>query len=117
MIAAFTALALASQPAPPRVVNTFPAPGAVVPAGPLTLTVTFDQPMQQGWSFVTRDAASTPPCDGKPVQSEDRRSFSMTCQLQPGHAYWIGFNSNTHQKFATPQGVPAAPWGLGFSTR
>src|SRR4051812_49192991 len=123
VIGAFTALGVAGHPAPdaatpPPVVETYPAAGAVVAAGPLTLKVTFDRPMQRGWSFVNRDAASIPPCDWKqPVQSVDGRSFSVTCKLEPGHAYWIGFNSANHRNFATPEGVPATPAGLSFSTR
>lgn len=117
MIAVFAALALASQPAPPRVVQTYPAAGSVVPAGPLTLTATFDQPMQQGWSFVMSDTASYPDCAKVPSQSSDRKTFTLTCAVQAGRTYWIGFNSDSHQKFATPAGVPAAPSGLGFSAK
>jgi len=120
VIGGFTALALSGQAAPlspPRVVATYPAAGAVVPAGRLTLKVTFDRPMRASWSFVSRDAASTPPCDGKPVRSADGRSFSMTCQLAPGRTYWIGFNSASHRNFASPDGVPATPAGLAFSTK
>lgn len=117
MIAIFAALALAGQPAPPRVVQTYPAPGAVVPAGPLSLTVTFDQPMQQGWSFVMRDPATYPDCAKAPSQSSDGKTFTLACTVQAGRTYWIGFNSGAHQKFATPQGVPATPSGLGFSAK
>lgn len=120
LIGGFTALALSGQAAPqgpPRVVETYPSAGAVAPSGPLPLKVTFDRPMRASWSFVNRDAASTPPCDGKPVQSADRRSFSMTCRLEPGRAYWIGFNSANHRNFASTDGVPATPAGLSFSTK
>jgi DNA-binding CsgD family transcriptional regulator len=80
-VGAFTALAVYGQPASaPRVISTYPTPGAVVAAGPITLKVTFDRPMQAGWSFINRDAASLPPCEWKqPVQSPDGRSFSVTC--------------------------------------
>jgi DNA-binding CsgD family transcriptional regulator len=123
VVGAFTALAVSGQAAPdpatpPRVVATYPKPGAVVPAGPLTLKVTFDRPMQPGWSFVQRDLASFPPCDFKqPSQSPDGRSFSLSCKLEPGHAYWIGFNSAYHKNFASTAGVPATPTGLPFSTK
>lgn len=120
-VGALAALALAGHSAPPagppRVVETYPAPGAVVPAGALTLKVVFDQPMRASWSFVNRDAATTPACDGRPVQSADRKSFTMTCRVEAGRAYWIGFNSGNHRNFATPEGVPATPAGLAFSAR
>lgn len=118
VVGAFTALAVSGQTAaPPRVVATYPKPGAVVPAGPLTLKVTFDRPMQASWSFVNRNAATTPACDGKPVRSADGRSFTMTCKVEPGRAYWIGFNSANHKNFASTAGVTATPSGLGFSAK
>ena len=117
-VGAFAALAVSAPQGPPHVVSTYPTPGAVVAAGPITLKVTFDRPMQAGWSFINRDAASLPPCDWKqPVQSPDGRSFSVTCKLEAGRHYWIGFNNATHQNFASTTGVPATPAGLGFSTR
>ncbi|MDR6626033.1 hypothetical protein [Caulobacter segnis] len=123
VVGAVTALAVSGQAAPdpatpPRVVATYPKPGDVVPAGPLTLKVTFDRPMQPGWSFVNRDLASLPPCDWKqPRQSPDGRSFSVSCKLEPGHTYWIGFNSANHKNFASTEGVPATPAGLPFSAK
>ncbi|PHY22108.1 hypothetical protein [Caulobacter sp. BP25] len=123
VVGAVTALAVSGQAAPdpatpPRVVATYPKPGAVVPAGAITLKVTFDRPMQPGWSFTNRDLASIPPCDWKqPSQSPDRRSFSVNCKLEPGRAYWIGFNSAYHKNFASTEGVPATPAGLPFSTK
>jgi hypothetical protein len=102
---------------PPRVVETYPAAGAVVPAGKLVLKVTFDRPMRASWSFVNRDAASAPRCDGKPVQSADGRSFSMTCTVEARRRYWMGFNSANFQKFVSAEGVPAISTGVGFSAR
>lgn len=121
-IGAFAALAVADHkepqpPAPPRVVAVSPAPGAVVPAGPLALSVTFDQPMQAGWSFITRDPATFPACAPKPVQSRDRRSFTLSCTVQAGRSYEVGFNNERHRKFASEAGVPAAPAVVRFSAR
>ncbi len=121
-IGAFAALAVADHKeprpsAPPRVVAVSPAPGAVVPAGPLALSVTFDQPMQAGWSFVTRDPAAFPACAPKPVQSKDRRSFTLSCTVQAGRRYEVGFNNDRHRKFASEAGVPAIPAVVRFSAR
>lgn len=121
-VGAFAALAVADHreprpPAPPRLVAVSPAPGAVVPAGPLALTVTFDQPMQAGWSFVTRDPATFPACVPKPVQSKDRRSFTLSCTVQAGRSYEVGFNNDRHRKFASEAGIPAVPAVVRFSAR
>ncbi|MFT4251329.1 MAG: hypothetical protein QM608_02455 [Caulobacter sp.] len=126
-IGAFAALAVAQRPAaepqeaaaspPPRVVAVSPAPGAVVPAGRLALTVTFDQPMRPSWSFVMRDRASFPDCDPKPVQSPDRRSFTLACAVRAGRAYEVGFNNARHRNFASEAGIPAAPAVVRFTAR
>jgi len=120
VIGAVSALVVSGQAAPkgpPSVVATYPKPGAVVPAGTITLKVTFDRPMRASWSFISRDARSTPACDGAPMQSADGRSFSMTCKVEPGRAYWMGFNNAMHNKFASIDGVPATPAGLAFSAK
>lgn len=120
VVGAVTALAVSGQAAPegpPRVVATHPKTGAVVPAGTITLKVTFDRPMFASWSFVSRDAQSTPACDGRPVQSSDGRSFSMTCKVEPDRAYWMGFNNALHKKFMSVDGVPAEPAFVSFSAK
>lgn len=120
VIGAVTAMVVSGPTAPkgpPHVVATYPRPGAVVSAGTITLKVTFDRPMQQAWSFISRDSRSTPRCDGSPVQSADGRSFTMTCKVESGRAYWMGFNNAAHQKFVSLDGVPATPAGLVFSAK
>lgn len=117
-IGAFTAIAVADRRTePPRVVALYPANGAQVPAGRLDLTVTFDKPMQAGWSFVMRDPATFPDCDAKPVQSKDRRSFTLTCTLHAGRRYELGFNNARHKNFTSESGVPAVPAVLTFTAR
>jgi DNA-binding CsgD family transcriptional regulator len=121
-IGAFAALAVADHkeprpPAPPRVVAVSPAPGAIVPAGPLALSVTFDQPMQAEWSFVTRDPATFPTCAPKPVQSKDRRSLTLSCTMQAGRSDEVGFDNDRHRKFASEAGIPAVPAVVRFSAR
>jgi DNA-binding CsgD family transcriptional regulator len=125
-IGAFAALAVADRPAPtpapapptsPRVITVSPAPGAVVPAGRLALTVTFDQPMQAGWSFVARDPGLFPACASTPLQSKDRRSFTLACTVQARRDYEIGFNNDRYRKFASEAGVPAVPATVRFTAR
>lgn len=117
---AFAALAwsLASPAAqPPRVLATAPAEGAAVPAGPFTLSVTFDQPMQaNSFSFVQTDPATFPQCARVPVQSADRRTFTLQCRAQPGRQYEVWFNRARWQNFKGLGGQPAVPYRLTFRT-
>jgi DNA-binding CsgD family transcriptional regulator len=116
-VGAFAALSVSTAPAgPPRVIQTWPAVGAEIPAGKIAVKVTFDQPMRASWSFVVaRDRASFPNCDAKPVQSKDGRSFTLACTVEAGKDYWIGFNNDRFRKFQSVSGVPAVPATLRFS--
>lgn len=120
-----TALALAAlawslaaaQGQPPRVVATSPAQGAVLSAGPFTLSVTFDQPMQAGsFSFVQADPASYPQCSRMPVQSADGRTFALQCLAVPGRSHEVWFNRGRWQNFKAKGGPSAAPYRLTFRT-
>lgn len=102
----------------PHVVSTFPANGTAIPPGPFTLRVTFDRPMApRGWSFVNVAQGRYPNCDGKPIQSPDRRSFTMQCQAIAGTSYAIGFNGGRFQNFRAADGQAAIPHLLRFSAR
>jgi DNA-binding CsgD family transcriptional regulator len=117
-VGAFAALAVSAPQGPPRVVSTYPAVGAEVPAGRIQIKVTFDRPMAAAWSFViARDRASFPDCAPIPTQSKDGRSFTLDCTVKAGRDYWIGFNNERARKFQSVTGVPAAPATLQFSTR
>jgi DNA-binding CsgD family transcriptional regulator len=103
----------------PRVVATFPAPGAVVPPGPVTLRVTYDRPMRrQSYSFVQKSPGSYPDC-GKhmPQQSADGRTFTLRCEVRAGRSYEIWFNRPPYMNFTSDGGVPASPFQLLFRTR
>jgi hypothetical protein len=103
----------------PSVVATFPAPGAVVPAGSIALRVTFDRPMRPGnYSFVRKAVETYPDCgDNRPEQSADGRTFTLHCRLAPGRHYEIWFNSPPYMNFIDEAGVPATPYQLLFRTR
>ncbi|HEY8573956.1 LuxR C-terminal-related transcriptional regulator [Phenylobacterium sp.] len=120
-VGALAALAVSqtsAPPAPPRVVATRPAPGAQVAPGPLTLSVTFDRPMRpESYSFIMRDRRSFPACGAKPVLSADRRTFTLSCMVEPGRSYEVGFNNDLHRNFVGDDGRPATPAVLRFTTR
>lgn len=118
LVLAVLAWSLASPAAPPpRVVATAPAQGANVPAGPFALSVTFDQPMQaNSFSFVQTDPARFPQCARVPVQSADRRTFTLQCRAEAGLSYEVWFNRGRWQNFKGQGGQPATPHRLTFRT-
>jgi hypothetical protein len=129
MISAMTTIAILAAayvggggeaaPVPPHVVSTSPAAGAVVPAGPLVLTVTFDRPMRSGsYSFVQVSGDRYPECGrAEPVQSQDGRSFSLRCRVEAGRAYEVWFNRGEYRNFTDRNGVSATPHQLRFRAK
>jgi len=129
MISAITTIAIlatmhlasgdAAKPAPPRVVSTSPAAGAVVPAGPIRLKVTFDRPMRRGsYSFVYASPETYPDCGrNEPTQSADGRTFVLNCSVQPGRSYEVWLNSPSYRNFMGEDGVPATPYRLQFRAK
>jgi hypothetical protein len=109
--------AAGAQTAPPKVVATSPPAGAVVPAGPLQLTVTFDRPMRpDGYSFIGGPPLF-PDCASRPTVSADRRSFTLACKVEPGRSYQVGFNNLLHRNFVGEDGQPATPASIRFQAR
>lgn len=95
---------------PPSVVATVPANGAVnVAPGAATVSVTFNQPMQAGWSFVVSPYGEAPKI-GKPSLSSDRRTISASVELEPGKTYALWLNSPSHRNFMSAKRRPAAPY-------
>ena len=101
------------------VVATSPGDGTLIAAGPFALTVTFDRPMRaRSYSFTTPEGpARYPRCEGQPVQSADRRSFTLRCVADPGHAYAVGFNTPPYRNFVSEDGMPAASATVRFGAR
>ncbi|MEN2786193.1 LuxR C-terminal-related transcriptional regulator [Sphingomonas qilianensis] len=100
----------------PRIVATLPAADAVIPPGPFTLSVTFDQPMRDGsYSFVRISPDTYPDCAPRPTLSDDARTFSLRCTAKPGARYRIGFNRSPYMNFTGRSGVPARPMELAFA--
>ncbi len=99
----------------PQVIATYPTPGAVIPAGPFTLSVTYDQPMRaRSFSFVQASRENYPVCDNQPAQSLDGRSFTMRCTADSGRAYEIWFNWAPYLNFRAASGGSATPYQLRF---
>jgi len=102
----------------PTVVRTSPSENAVIAPGPLTLSVTFDQPMSDcSFSFVQKSTETFPHCDFPAELSSDKRTFTVRCTVQRNRNYEIWFNSPPYMNFKGANGVPAQPHQLLFRTR
>ncbi|WP_312489954.1 LuxR C-terminal-related transcriptional regulator [Sphingomonas sp.] len=110
----------AAKPAgPPRVAATSPAANSVVQPGSIDLTVTFDRPMRpNSYSFVYASPETYPDCGhNQPVQSADRRTFTLTCSVQSGRLYEVWINSPAYRNFVDENGVAATPYRLQFRAK
>lgn len=110
----------------PRVVESFPAQGAVVRPGLLVLRLTFNVAMSCDGLFQAA-APLEKPCRADRRQhvvlSFDRRTLRMACVVEPGRAYGLRLNPGGllgglrgKAPFKSLAGWPAAPFELTFST-
>jgi DNA-binding CsgD family transcriptional regulator len=106
-----------AQPVPPTAVTTSPRNGSLIPPGPFLLTVTFDQPMAEGYSFVQMSRETMPECDYQASQSADRRTFTVRCIAAAGKHYEVWLNRPPYMNFRGLSGTPAQPRQLLFSVR
>jgi DNA-binding CsgD family transcriptional regulator len=106
-----------SAEAAPVVTATTPAAGAIIAPGPFTLSVTFDLPMLEGYSFVQMSRETFPTCEPRVQFSADRRSFSQRCTALPGRHYEIWFNREPYMNFRSASGAAARPHQLLFQAR
>jgi hypothetical protein len=102
----------------PQVMRTSPAGGATIPAGPVTLRVTYDRPMRpDSTSFVRTGKGAFPSCHGAPRSMPDKMTFEWDCTVEPGKAYAVTFNYGADMKFVSADtGVPAITYGIEFLT-
>ncbi len=103
----------------PRVVETFPADGATdVDPATSEIRVTFDKEMaDRNWSWVQSSPASFPKSAGDVHYLADMKTCVMPVELEPGTKYVIWFNRAQYLNFKDPEGRPAEPHLLTFTTR
>ncbi|HEY2050930.1 MAG TPA: Ig-like domain-containing protein [Caulobacteraceae bacterium] len=76
----------------PKVTASFPADGATVSAGELTLKITFDQPMTPAkWNYAQAPGGAFPLCLNRPRLLADGKTFVLLCQVKQNTAYAIAF--------------------------
>jgi hypothetical protein len=102
----------------PKIVKTYPEIGAtdVDPRLGL-LSVTFDMPMDAGFSWTGEGPTyPTTPQGEKPRWSADKKTCTLPVQLAPGAQYEVGLNSVQHKNFGSKWGVPLEPVQFTFKT-
>lgn len=103
----------------PRINRFSPEVGAtdVDPKTP-KISITFDQKMRDGsWAWVQRYPDKFPKGDATPSYDSAMTTCSLPVVLEPGHVYWIEFNSPPYIGFHSQTGEPAVHQALVFATR
>jgi len=102
----------------PRIVSIKPPIGAQdVSPGLTELRVTFNVPMQAGFSWTGGGPQFPTIPDGKkPFWMEDRKTCVLPVALNPNTSYRLGLNSPSFKNFRSAQGVPLAPVVYTFKT-
>jgi hypothetical protein len=104
----------------PKVVSMSPAHGAsdVDPGAVREITVVFDRPMRDGnFAVFPIPKGALPTITGPPRFDADGRTVRLACELKPGTAYGLQFNSPEHMAFVDTEGHPLAPFVYRFTTR
>ncbi len=101
----------------PKVVDSYPEPGAVVAPGYILVRVSFDAPMSC-YSEVTVDGGGDDdPCEPTGTwELPARRSWIMQCRLKPDTTYALSFKKVDGAGFVGLSGRRAAPYRLAFTT-
>ena len=99
----------------PKVVASFPADGAQVPAGLLVLKVVFDQAMApDAWSYGPAESRALPSCLERPRLLADKRTTVLLCTLAAHTDYAVQINPTP--QFTSADGRAAKPSVLHFTT-
>lgn len=105
----------------PKVVSTDPENGAIHVDPSITeIRVTFDRPMNAGWSWCTRDGNKTmPPITENRIQwSEDKKTCVYgIVALKPGRTYNVWLNSEPFSGFRSEDNIPLEPVHYTFTTK
>ncbi len=106
------------QAAPPVVVKTVPAAGALeVDPALEEIRVTYSKPMLDGnWSWSTWGEDNYPETTGSPRYLPDGRTCVLPVKLRPGKFYAIWLNSYKFHNFRDTNNTPAVPYLLTFET-
>ncbi|MCC6144155.1 MAG: Ig-like domain-containing protein [Candidatus Hydrogenedentes bacterium] len=106
----------AAVTAEPKVLRMNPPNGASgVRPGLSQITVTFDQPMGDGFSW-TGSGTTYPETTGQPSWQDGQTTCVLPVRLKPNWTYRFGLNSLSYKNFRSRQGVPLTPVTWEFNT-
>lgn len=98
----------------PKVIASYPAPGAAVAPGVLVLMLRFDHRMSPAaWNYGA--PASLPGCLEKPRLLKDERTFVLLCTAGFEQRFSLSINGDG-KGFTDLASTPAEPYTLAFST-
>ncbi len=102
----------------PKLVKYVPENGAAeVKATVPALRASFDLPMGGGMSWVGAGDRFPKPIPGKQAKwTRGGKTCVLPVQLEPGHSYQLGLNSEQHINFQSKWGVPLEPVEYHFQT-
>ena len=102
----------------PKLVKFVPENGAAeVKATVPALRASFDLPMGGGMSWVGGGDRFPKPIPGKQAKwTRGGKTCVLPVQLEPGHSYQLGLNSEQHINFQSKWGVPLEPVEYHFQT-
>ena len=105
-------------PVNPAVMCTQPNSGAkAVDPATTSISVTFDRPMKdKSWSWAYEDKEAFPETTGQPSYNQDRTINTLPVKLKPNTTYVIWINTSKLTGFQSPDGKPATPYKLTFTT-
>jgi beta-lactamase regulating signal transducer with metallopeptidase domain len=103
---------------PPQIVKMVPENGADnVDPSLREITVMFDRPMAEGFSWTGGgENFPTIPQGKKPNWSRDRKTCTLPVELKPNWQYRLGLNSPSFKNFASADGIPLEPVVYEFKT-
>jgi hypothetical protein len=101
----------------PKLVKSYPAAGAVLPAGVLVLSFTFDQPMAKtGFDLGDAPGADALNCLKTPRLLDDKKTFVLLCTSEPRKSYTLALNAKPQGGFQNEAEHRADPTTLAFKT-
>jgi len=109
-------LVISAGPAP-KLLSSFPADGATVAAGVITVTLKFDQLLAKKSSLLNLSpslGASAPSCLAEPRELDDGKTLVMLCATRPGRTYALTLGPGSGLMGADEKSIQAAD--LHFST-
>jgi hypothetical protein len=102
----------------PKIIHARPDDGATdVDPGLTEVTVTFDQDMDEGFSWTGGGPEYPSSPQGSKAQWRGKRTCVLPVALESGHHYRVGINSPSYRNFRSTAGEAVVPSSISFTTK